>query len=113
MKKSPQRKHGILRMLFSFFVLSMLFLHNGSALGKQGFIHVKSLAPDPCQENQLLVRHVSEDAAMGGVRTTGYAFTNTSSSPCTLKGYPSFEVLNRSGRLVRGGRAANGLTMMG
>jgi hypothetical protein len=50
---------------------------------------------------------------MGGVRTTGYAFTNTSSSPCTLKGYPRFEVLNKSGRLVRGGRAANGLTRMG
>ncbi len=113
MKKAARSKHCILRILFAFFAVSMLFLHDASAQGKQDFTHGKNLAAGRCQENQLEVRHVSEDAAMGGVRTIDYAFTNTSSSPCTLKGHPRFEVLNKSGRLVRGGRAANGLTMMG
>jgi Protein of unknown function (DUF4232) len=113
MKKARWSKHGILRMLFAFVALSMLFFQDASAQGKQDFAHGKSLAAERCHENQLSVRHVGEDAAMGGVRTTDFAFTNTSSSPCTLKGYPRFEVLNRSGRLVRGGLAARGLTRLG
>lgn len=113
MKKAAPRKRYMLRMLFVFFALSMLFLHDASAQGRQDFTHVENLAVERCRENQLSVRHVSEDAAMGGVRTIDYAFTNTSSSPCTLSGYPRFEVLNKSGRLVRNGRAAYGLTMMG
>lgn len=113
MKKAAQSKRYILRILFAFFALSMLFFHKASAQGKQDFTQVKNVAFARCHENQLLVRHVSEDAAMGGVRTIDYAFTNNSSSPCTLKGHPRFEVLNKSGRIVRGGRAANGLTRMG
>lgn len=113
MKSAAQSKHYMLRILFAFFALSMLFFHNASAQGNFNFANGKNVAAVRCHENQLSVRHVSEDAAMGGVRTIDYAFTNTSSSPCTLKGHPRFEVLNKSGRLVRGGRAANGLTMMG
>ena len=114
MKKASQINYCSLRMLcFAIFALAMLFFHNASEQGKQDFTHPESLASERCHENQLMVRHVSEDAAMGGVRTTDYAFTNTSSSPCTLKGYPRFEVLNKSGRIVRGGRAADGLTRMG
>jgi hypothetical protein len=113
MKKTARRKNGILSILFAFFALSMLFCPNAGAQAKQDFTHVKNFVASRCRENQLLVRHVSEDAAMGGVRTIDYAFTNTSSSPCTLSGYPRFEVLNRSGQPVRGGLARNGLTMMG
>ena len=113
MKKAFRSKHCVLRMLFALFALTMLSFHNASAQGKQDFTHVKSLAAGWCHENQLSVRHISEDAAMGGVRTIVYAFTNTSSSPCTLKGYPRFEVLNKWGRLVRGGRAARGVDMLG
>jgi hypothetical protein len=102
-----------MRILFAFFALSMMFFHDASAWGNLDLAHLKNVASARCRGNQLLVRHVSEDTAMGGVRTTGYAFTNTSSSPCTLSGYPRFEVLNKSGRIVRGGRAANGLTMLG
>ncbi|HEV7843317.1 MAG TPA: DUF4232 domain-containing protein [Pyrinomonadaceae bacterium] len=83
------------------------------AQGKQSFALKGSLVSTRCYDNQLSVRHVSEDAAMGGVRTIEYAFTNTSQSPCTLNGYPRFEVLDRSGRLARNGRARKGLTMMG
>jgi hypothetical protein len=113
MKKVFQSEYVGLRLLLAFFALSMLFVHNASAQGTQGFAHDKSLAAAQCLDNQLSVRHDSEDAAMGGLRSMQYFFTNTSSSPCTLKGYPRFELLNKSGRPVRGGRAANGLTLMG
>lgn len=110
---SKKRKHHTLRLLFAFFALSMLLLHDATAQGNLNSAHVKNVVAARCRDNQLSVRHVSEDAAMGGVRTIDFVFKNTSSSPCTLSGYPRFEVLNKSGRIVRGGRAAHGLTMMG
>lgn len=36
-----------------------------------------------------------------------FAFKNTSRLPCTLKGYPRFELLDRSGRPARRGRAVH------
>jgi hypothetical protein len=42
---------------------------------------------------------------MGGVRTIDYAFKNISSSPCTLRGYPRFELLDTSGMVRPRGRA--------
>ena len=59
----------------------------------------------PCRGEDLSVRHVSEDAAMGGHNLIDYAFKNGSSSPCTLIGYPSFELLDRFGKVPRHGRA--------
>jgi hypothetical protein len=113
MKKVFQSERGGLRLLLAFIALSMLFVHNASAQGKQDFAHDKNLAAAQCLDNQLSVSHDAEDAAMGGLRSMQYFLTNTSSSPCSLKGYPRFELLNKSGRLVRGGRAVNGLTRMG
>jgi hypothetical protein len=100
-------------MLFACFALSMLFVHNASAQRRQDFMHGKSLASAPCRDNQLSLRHDAESAAMAGLRSMQFFFTNTSSSPCTLKGYPRFELLNKSGQPARGGRATNGLTRSG
>jgi hypothetical protein len=113
MKEGFQSEYGGLRLFLAFIALSILLVHNASAQGKQDFAHDKSLAAAQCLDNQLSLRHDPEDAAMAGLRSMRYFFTNTLSSPCTLKGYPSFELLNKSGRIVRGGRAANGLTLMG
>ena len=44
---------------------------------------------------------------MGGHNTIDYALKNNSSSACTLKGYPRFELLNKSGKLISRGRAIN------
>lgn len=107
------RKHCLLRTFLAFFALSMLFAHNASAQGKQDFAPDRSFETAPCGDNQLSVRHDSDDAAMGGVRAIDYTFTNTSSAPCTLSGYPRFELLNKSGRPVRGGRAKRRLSLMG
>jgi hypothetical protein len=97
--KAADCKPHVTGMLVACFALLLLFAHDASAQGR-------SLAP--CRDGQLSVRKVNEDAAMGGVRMNEYALTNTSHAPCTLKGYPRFEVLSASGRVVRRGHAAAG-----
>jgi hypothetical protein len=67
----------------------------------------------PCRGVDLSVRHVTEDAAMGGVNTIDYAFKNNSSSSCTLIGYPRFELLDKSGKVRPRGRAINSRQMPG
>lgn len=113
MKEAFQRKSGSLRMLFAFFALLVVFIPGAFVPGKQVYTLAGSPASAPCSDNQLSVRHLSEDAAMGGLRNMQYILTNTSSSACTLKGYPRVELLNKTGGLARGGRAKNGLTLMG
>jgi hypothetical protein len=67
----------------------------------------------PCRDSDLSVRHVTEDAAMGGVNTIDYAFKNKSSSSCTLIGYPRFELLDKTGNVRPRGRAINTRQMFG
>jgi uncharacterized protein DUF4232 len=67
----------------------------------------------PCRGEHLSVRHVSEDAAMGGHNLIDYAFKNDSSSACTLMGYPRFELLDRSGKVRRHGRAVDSQRLPG
>lgn len=59
--------------------------------------------PMGCQTNQLSVRRVKEETGLGNVGVT-YAFTNTGSSVCTLKGYPGFELLDTKGQKLKGVR---------
>jgi hypothetical protein len=66
-----------------------------------------------CRGADLAVRHVTEDAAMGGHNTIDYAFRNDSASPCTLMGYPRFELLDKSGRVRPHGRAINSQQLPG
>jgi len=71
------------------------------------------IGPAPCRGEDLFVRHVTDDAAMGGHYLSDYAFKNNSSRPCTVKGYPRFELLNKSGRLLPKGRAINSRELPG
>ncbi|MEH2346680.1 MAG: DUF4232 domain-containing protein [Nostoc sp.] len=57
--------------------------------------------PPRCETNQLSVRRVSEDAGVGNVALT-YAFTNNTSSPCTLYGYPGLALLDAKGQPLEG-----------
>jgi hypothetical protein len=113
MKDASRHELSVLRTLNAILMLAMLFIPDSFAQRTHDIALAGSPSPARCRDDQLSVRHDLEDAAMGGVRSMQYFFTNTSSSPCTLKGYPRFELLNRSGRPARGGRAANGLTRMG
>lgn len=54
-----------------------------------------------CQTSQLSVRHVDGAAALGHTGES-YAFTNISSSPCTLYGYPGFVPLDADDRPLTG-----------
>ncbi|MCW5316603.1 DUF4232 domain-containing protein [Nostoc sp. KVJ3] len=54
-----------------------------------------------CETSQLSVRRVSQDAGVGNVGLT-YAFTNNSSSPCTLYGYPGLALLDAKGQPLEG-----------
>jgi|GEM_PF-7011722 len=55
----------------------------------------------PCAREALKIKEGETDAAMGGVRRTPYVLTNISQSPCTLQGYPSLELLNNAGALIK------------
>jgi hypothetical protein len=97
--KAADCKPRVTGVLVACFTLLLMFAHDAAAQGS---------SPAPCRDGQLSARKVNEDAAMGGARMNEYALTNTSHAPCTLKGYPRFEVLSASGRVVRRGRAAAG-----
>ena len=77
----------------------------GSDLGglpRPCHVNARTSLPVPaCRREALSIKEGETDAAMGGVRQTPYTLTNTSSSPCTLEGYPSVEVMNRQGKVVR------------
>jgi hypothetical protein len=55
-----------------------------------------------CTGAHLSLNRVADDAG-AGQRGVIFAFTNTSSKPCTLSGYPRFTMLNKAGRPLRGG----------
>jgi len=57
--------------------------------------------PTRCQTSQLSVRRVSDQGATGHIGVV-YAFTNTSSSTCTLYGYPGFVPLDAKGQPLKG-----------
>ena len=61
----------------------------------------KAEVPQRCHSNQLSVRPVSSSAGAGN-RAVNYAFTNTSSSTCALKGYPGLELLNAKNQPIKG-----------
>lgn len=94
------------RMIFVFFALSMLFAHSARGQRKQAFAQGESSAPAQCRNDQLSLQPEFE-AAMGQLRHFRFFLTNTSSSPCTLMGYPRFEMFNRSRRSARSIRAAD------
>jgi hypothetical protein len=68
---------------------------------------LKAQAASQCTREQLTLKAGDEDAAMGGVRIVNYTFTNKSSTPCTLKGYPALVLLNKAGQPVPGKHTVN------
>ncbi len=56
-----------------------------------------------CTGSQLSLAGEEGDSDIGGKRYWNYVFTNISSKPCLLSGYPKFALLNRSGAIMRTG----------
>jgi hypothetical protein len=102
------------------FLLALSMTASSLAMGQTNSSHTAYIQADEarasmqCRGDQLSVRSIPDslDAAMGGVRSMDFAFKNISKSPCTLKGYPRFELLNRSGRPARHGLAVNNAQMV-
>lgn len=88
-------------------LLTLIIAASSLALGQTNAnsSNRNSGASAQCAGTSLSVRHVDDDAAMGGFRSTTYAFTNKSTAPCTLNGYPRVELLNSKGKAGR--RATN------
>jgi hypothetical protein len=105
MKESDSMRRFIL--LFTILATASLSVFGQTSTQFSHFKTGTPASPTTCRGEQLKVKHVTDDAAMGGVRLIDYSFTNRSSSPCTLKGYARFEALNRAGRLLKHGRAVN------
>jgi hypothetical protein len=66
-----------------------------------------------CLGTNLSVREVTDDAAMGGEHLVLYSLRNKSSVPCSLKGFPRYELLDKAGRLRPRGRAVNSQQLPG
>jgi len=100
-------------------LIGIIFLASASAVTAQNSIKLTAnfrlglQTAEPCRGADLAVRHVNDDAAMGGHLLTDYALKNNSSRACTLKGYPRFELLSKSGQLLPNGRAINTRKLMG
>jgi hypothetical protein len=103
----------------SVLLLTLIAAASTAAIGQtkaSGVSHFPNAVPFTsavCRGADLSVRHVTEDAAMGGHNTIDYAFKNDSTSPCTLMGYPRFELLDKSGRVRPRGRAINSQQLPG
>lgn len=107
MKEIVQSKRISPVMLFALFALSMLLAPNARAQGEQALTQAESSSPARCSGNQLSLRNTGEVESMGAMRIIEFIFTNTSSSPCTLEGYPRLQFLNKSGQPAHGGLAVN------
>lgn len=59
-------------------------------------------AAEVCTGTQLSLEFHDTDAAMGGVRSSSYAFKNNGTAPCSMTGFPAVRLLDRRGRPVRG-----------
>lgn len=46
-----------------------------------------------------------DEADMGGKRYQKFVFTNLDDKPCTLRGFPTFVTLNKSGKALANGKA--------
>jgi hypothetical protein len=95
-----------LRIAFAVIVLAGVCdqLAAGREIKFPDAVRSKSSSPSqsqPCAREDLSIKAGETDAAMGGVRETPFVLTNVSKSPCTLKGYPSLELLNKAGALVK------------
>jgi len=99
-------------------ILIMLLLAASAAAAQSviplapGF-HIGPQEVAPCRGADLSVRHVDDNAAMGGQNLSTYAFRNNAASPCSLKGYPRFELLNKTGKLMPRGVAVNSRQLPG
>jgi hypothetical protein len=95
-------------------VLMVVIIAGGSSVTLSQTKSMASAAAAPCNAARLKVTHGEADRAMGGVNVENYTITNTGASPCSLRGFPSVQLLDAHGRPRHAAKASNdlaGLTM--
>ena len=90
----PTTKRTTQRVLLRVLLLLALLI----ALAGMG----QSQTASPCTGSQLSIKDEHGDSAMGGQRGEYYSFKNDSQSPCTLKGAPTFALLDSAGHKIPG-----------
>ena len=74
---------------------------SGLVVGSNPVANAKTIAILPtCLSSQLTVEHGRVGAAMGHIGITAAGFKNISKSACTLRGYPSLQMLDAKGRRI-------------
>lgn len=82
-------------------LVTIALMTNSAAIAQSKPRSSVAANPTRCQTNQLSVRRVSAQGALGHIGVI-YAFTNISSSTCTLYGYPGFMPLDAKGQPLKG-----------
>ncbi|MFT3743286.1 MAG: DUF4232 domain-containing protein [Pyrinomonadaceae bacterium] len=88
------------KMIFRAIPLAMFVFCMGFAVDAQSTVPV---VQNKCMK--LKMTPGEEDADMGGKRYQKFVFENLSDKPCTLRGFPTFVVLNKSGKALANGKA--------
>ena len=91
----------MMRMILKAIPLSAFIFCMGIAINAQS--GSPPVAQNKCEKLKMTVG--DDDADMGGKRYQKFVFTNVSDKPCTLRGYPTFIVLNKAGKPLSGAKA--------
>jgi len=73
---------------------------NGEALSASPSATTTSTTIPVCLSNQLTIVRGQDGVAMGHFGMDSSAFKNTSNITCTLKGYPNFQMLDKTGKHI-------------
>src|ERR1700726_624864 len=78
-------------------LLALIAAASSAALSQTRSLASAAVVVTRCTAADLKVTPGTADRAMGGVTGENYTITNTGSSPCSLRGFPVFQLLNAHG----------------
>ena len=73
---------------------------NSRMMRNAGYTPASQTQTPACSGDRLKVTEADGDADMGGKRYANFVFTNTSSKPCSLSGFPKFALLDKAGKVL-------------
>ena len=83
-------------------IIVVMLIFCGLSANARTIIRNESAPVPVCSGNQLSLKEVESEGSMGGHVIENFVFTNISSSSCTLSGYPTFVLLDKAGKVMRG-----------
>jgi hypothetical protein len=95
-------------MLRTLLLITLIAAASSAALSQTKSM-ASAAAAARCTAAQLKVTPGQADQAMGGAAGENYIITNTGSSPCSLRGFPIFQLLDAHGHPRHTAQATNHL----